>query len=67
MRIKSNWRDILRRAWSVRFMVLAAVFDGLAAVWFVMVDTVPTASFMMIGVALNVAGVLARIVKQEGL
>lgn len=67
MKIKDNWRVILRKAWSVKFMVLAALFDGLASVWFVMSDAVPTPAFMAIGVGLNLAGVLARIVKQDGI
>lgn len=29
MRLVSNWRQILRRAWSVRLIALAAFFTGL--------------------------------------
>lgn len=29
MRLVANWRAVLRRAWSVRFLVFAAVFSGL--------------------------------------
>jgi hypothetical protein len=29
MTLKSDWRDVVRKAWSVRFMVLAFVFTML--------------------------------------
>ncbi|SDA12831.1 hypothetical protein SAMN02799622_00824 [Methylobacterium sp. UNC378MF] len=29
-RLHENWRELLLRAWSVRFMLLAALCDGLA-------------------------------------
>lgn len=29
MRLIDNWRDVLRRAWSVRIIAIAALFSGL--------------------------------------
>lgn len=74
MQLLANWRDVLRKAWSVRLATLAAlllVLD-LAAV---LLETMglladrPEVSLLLRAMAavLGVASVIARIVAQRGL
>ena len=32
MKLLPNWRDVLAKAWSIKFMVLAAVMSGIEVV-----------------------------------
>lgn len=62
------WRDILRRAWSVRFILLAGVLDALA---FVLVAVAGATAFslamqILAGLASG-AALIARIVVQSDL
>ena len=51
-----DWKDILRRAWSVKFLALAAVVSGCEAVM-----QVAGTSFLPVGVGPAVVGVLAAL------
>ena len=64
MRLRSDWRVILRKAWSVRLMLLSAALNGLAAVWFVLSDNVPEWLVLVGGVLLPVAALVARLIDQ---
>lgn len=64
MKLIWNWRAVLLRAWSVRLALLAAVFDGISGVWFILADAVPHGAFFAIGSLLPVAAVVARIIEQ---
>lgn len=64
VRLRSDWRVILRKAWSVRLMLLSAALNGLAAVWFVLSDNVPEWLFLVGGVLLPVAALVASLIDQ---
>lgn len=69
MRLDPDWRRILRRAWSVRIMVLAAVLTGCEAVATVVgVDWVPLppVARALLLFALVAAALISRIVAQRG-
>ncbi|PZU22196.1 MAG: hypothetical protein DI589_11985 [Shinella sp.] len=65
----SNWRDVLRRAWSIRLLLLAGVLSGLE-VALPLIDGVyeiPRGVFAALS-GVTVAGAfVARIVAQKGL
>lgn len=64
MRLRSDWRLILRKAWSVRLMLLATALNGLAAVWFVLSDNVPEWLFLVGGICIPIAALVARLIDQ---
>jgi len=68
LRIIWNWRAVLKKAWSVRLMGLAALLSGLEAA-LPFLDWIPVHKGVMAGLSfLVVAGALvARFVAQRGL
>jgi hypothetical protein len=71
-RLRSDWQNIITRAWSVRLMLLSAVLSGTAtgltiAQPYLGVNPLSVAG--IVGVATTVASIIAiyaRIVKQQG-
>ena len=69
MRLKSNWRDVVKRAWSIRLIVLAGILSGLEVALPLLQDYLPIhpgvfAALSMIVVTL---AFISRIVAQENL
>lgn len=62
-----NWRDILRRAWSIRLAVFWGAVSGVAAAWPALDEVVPTRLFVAGSVVFSVALVVARLTKQPGM
>jgi hypothetical protein len=62
-----GWREKWHRLWSVRLTLLAGAVDGAALYWIVWQDAIPPAWFFTIGVLLNVAAAVARLVPQRTL
>jgi hypothetical protein len=70
MKLYSNWRDIARKAWSIRLIVLAGVMTGLEAlVTFFGVDWIPLPHWLrMVLITLLMGGAfVARLVSQKGI
>ena len=67
MTLDPNWRDILRRAWSVRLIVLAAVLSGAEVVLPLFGSVIPRGPFAVANFAVVAAALVARIVAQRGL
>ena len=68
MHLYSNWRTILRRAWSIRFIALAAGLSGLEAVAMVVgIDWLPLPAEWRMVVLFGViaAAFVARLVAQR--
>jgi hypothetical protein len=67
MKLLSNWQDILRKAWSMRLMFLAAILSGAEFVLPLFSESIPRGPFA-IGSFLTVAGAFAaRLFAQKGL
>jgi hypothetical protein len=66
MKLYDNWREILRKTWSVRFAALAAVFSGAEALLPFYSDAVPRGVFAGLSGLLTVAAIWARAVYQKG-
>lgn len=69
MKLDPRWRDILRRAWSVRLLVAAAVLSALEALLTLFPEVLPLPRGVL---AVLVPGVIAaafvaRLVAQKGL
>lgn len=70
MKLYENWREILRKAWSVRFMVLAALFTGIEAALPILQPildgtVIPTGLFAALSGLSTSAALVARIVAQQ--
>lgn len=65
MKLISNWRAVLARAWSVRLIVVGALVQGAALYWSAFEGALDARIFFAIGLALQVASVLSRVVDQK--
>ncbi len=63
-----DWRHVLRRAWSIRFSVLAAVFTAAEVVvpvfGDVLQDMMPRGVFVLLALVASVGAALARLLAQ---
>lgn len=63
-----DWRRVLRRAWSIRFSLLAAAFTAAEVVvplfGDVLLDVMPRGAFVLLAFAASIGATLARIVAQ---
>jgi hypothetical protein len=65
MRIKDDWREVLKRAWSVRFMALAFVFTMVEVMLPFFGNDFPPRTFALLS-GLAVAGAfVARLLAQK--
>jgi hypothetical protein len=66
MRLLDNWRDVLRKAWSIRLLVLAGVLSGLE-VALPLFGWEPSPWFALFSLAVVAAAFVSRLVAQKGL
>lgn len=69
MKLRDDWRLILRRAWSVRLMILAAVLSGLE-VALPLLDgfaRLPRGVLAVLSFAVTAGALVARIVAQRNM
>lgn len=64
MKLVQDWRQVLRRAWSVRFSLLATALTGAAAALPVFMDRVPPTWFLLLCTFIPLAAAVARLVDQ---
>ena len=66
MKLVSNWRAVLRYAWSVRLALLAALLNGLSVTVYMVTDALPVTPFWLAALngVLTFAVPLVRIVDQ---
>ena len=65
MKLIPHARRIAHRLWSVRVALLAAFFQGAAMFWIAFEGALPPLWFFGIGVALTIAVVPARLLRQD--
>lgn len=64
-----NWKEVLKRAWSIRLMVIAAVLTGAEAA-LPLLDgyvSVPQGVFALAVLIVTVAAFIARLIAQDNL
>lgn len=64
MNLVHDWRQILRKAWSVRLMLLAAVLAGLEAVLPLFTPREPSVAWALVTFGVVCAALIARFVAQ---
>lgn len=65
MKLLPNWRAVLARAWSVRLIVLGAIVQGGALYWSAFEGALDARLFFGIGIVLQLASVISRVVDQQ--
>ncbi|AXP07712.1 hypothetical protein SmphiM6_21 [Sinorhizobium phage phiM6] len=63
--IHKDWKKILKRAWSVRLMVLAAIFSGLEVAFPLFELNIPPRTFAIISGLLTAGALLTRFIAQK--
>ena len=63
----ANWRAVLRRAWSVRLIVLAAALSGLEVALPLFDTQIPQGLFAAISALVTALALIARFIAQKGL
>lgn len=66
MHLVSNWRRVLRRAWSTRFILLAGLLSGVEIILPYFETAVPTGTFAALSALATGGAFVARIVAQKG-
>lgn len=65
--LKSNWKEILRKAWSVRLILLAALFSGLEVIVPLFDDAFPRNTFAVLSGITTAAALVARVMMQRNM
>jgi len=67
MRLYDNWREIIRRSWSLRFIILAGMLSGCEIALPLFADQIPRNLFAALSFAAVSAAFIARLVAQKGI
>jgi hypothetical protein len=59
-----DWRRVLRRAWSIRFSLLAAAFTAAEVVVPLLADVLPPGAFVLLAFGASIAAAVARLIAQ---
>ena len=65
MQLGSQWKNVVRKAWSIRFMLLAGLLSGVEVVLPLFVDSFPRGLFAALSAFFTGAAFVARIVVQK--
>ena len=64
MKLKPNWRNIARKAWSFKLGVIAGMFSGLEIILPLFVDSFPRSTFAILSFIAAVGAVISRLIAQ---
>ena len=67
MKLYDNWKDIVRRAWSVRFMIIAGLLSGAEVALPYFQGVLPSGTFAALSGIFVGAAFVARLVAQKEL
>lgn len=67
MKLYENWKEILRRSWSLRFIILAGVLSGIEVILPFFSEDIPRNIFAVLSFILVSAAFIARLVAQKGI
>lgn len=65
MKLTDNWKGILRKAWSIRLMILAGVLSAVEVVLPLFADSIPRGTFAALSGVTVAAAFVARLVAQQ--
>ena len=67
MRLYDNWKEIVRRSWSLRFIILAGILSGIEVVLPLIGDQFAPGTFAALSFISVAAAFVARLVAQKGI
>lgn len=67
MKFYDNWREILRRSWSLRFIILAGLLSACEVILPIFSEDIPKNTFAILSFFFVSAAFVARLVVQKGL
>ncbi len=66
MKLIDDWKKILKKAWSIRLLVIASLLSGVEIIIPLLVDSFPKGVFAALSFVFTAAAFIARIVAQKG-
>lgn len=66
IKLAENWKAILTRAWSVRFITIAGVLSGAEVIMQSLSDAYPDGSFAVASAIMSTLALVARLIAQAG-
>lgn len=66
MKLSADWKKIVKKAWSVRLLVIAGLLSGVEIILPLLVDSFPKGVFAALSFVFTSAAFVARIVAQKG-
>ena len=67
MRLDTEWKRIVRHAWSIRFIVIAGLLSGAEIVLPMFSDVIPRNIFAGLSILAVIAGLYSRLVYQRSI
>jgi hypothetical protein len=67
MRLSTDWREVLRKAWSIRLMLLAGALSGIEIILPLFAGSLPRGTFAALSFLSVAAAFVARLVAQKDL
>jgi hypothetical protein len=64
--LASDWKHILKKAWSVRLIALAGLLQGLEMILPLFVHSMPRGVFASIAIPVTAAAFASRVMAQKG-
>jgi len=64
MTLLNDWKKILKKAWSVRLVLLSGLLSGVEIILPLYVDTIPRGIFATLSILTAVGATVARVVAQ---
>jgi hypothetical protein len=65
MKLYDNWKEILTKAWSIRFMILAGILSGIEVILPLFHASIPQNLFAALSFVCVSAALVARLVAQR--
>lgn len=66
MKLDSEWKEILKKAWSIRLMIGAAILSGVEVALPFFSESIPRGVFAALSFVVVGAAFVARLVAQKG-
>lgn len=66
MKLLDDWRAVLKKAWSVRLIILAGVLSGIEVILPMFQDSIPRGLFASLSGMVTAMALFARVIAQPG-
>jgi hypothetical protein len=67
MKFYENWKEILRRSWSLRFIILAGILSGIEIILPLFSEQLPRNLFAALSFCAVCLAFIARLIAQKGI